>query len=50
LFANNYVYKPFLLNSQAQGTSGKNEKPSQRSWRGVPRGVGPNAAASVASA
>jgi len=41
LFANNYIYKPFLLNSQAQGTSGKNEKPSQRSWRGSPEAWGP---------
>jgi len=40
----------FLLNSQAQGVSGKNESSSQTPWRGAPRGAGPNAAASVASA
>jgi len=50
LFANNVIYKPFLLNSRAQGLSGKNEQPSQRPWLGVPKAAGPNAAVSVASA
>jgi len=51
----------FLLNSQAQGVSGKNEQSTQTPWRGTPRGAGPpeardprgagpKAAASVASA
>ena len=42
----------FLLNSQVQGVSGKNEQPAQTNTtmvRGL-RGAGPNAAASVASA
>jgi len=42
----------FLLISQAQGVSGKNEYSTQTPWRGAPRGrgPGPNAAASTASA
>jgi len=31
----------FLLNSQAQGVSGKNEQSTQTSWRGAPEGRGP---------
>jgi len=50
LFANNDIYKPFLLNSRAQGVSGKNEQPAQTSWRGACRGAGPNATASGVSA
>jgi len=44
LFVNNETYKPFLLNSQAQGAFGKmNNLPKHQS-------AGPHAAASVASA
>jgi len=35
----------FLLNSRAQGASGKNEQSTQPPWPGVPRGAGSNAAA-----
>jgi len=35
LFANNELYKPFLLNSLAKGVSGKNEQPTQTLWRGA---------------
>jgi len=38
----------FLLNSQAQGVFGKIIYPNTMTWG--PRGAGPNAAASVASA
>jgi len=31
----------FLLNSQAQGVSGKNEQSSQTPWRGVPEARDP---------
>jgi len=31
----------FLLNSQAQGVSGKNEQSSQTPWRGAPEARGP---------
>jgi len=34
---------PFLLNSRAQGVSGKNEQTSQRPWRRAPRAAGPSA-------
>jgi len=36
----------FLLNSQAQGVSGKNEQSTQTPWRGAPE-AGPNAVASA---
>jgi len=39
-FVNNEIYIVFLLNSQAQGVSGKNEQSTQR------HGVGPNVTAS----
>ena len=32
---------PFLLNSQAQGVSGKNEQPTQTPWRRAPEARGP---------
>jgi len=35
LFADNEIYKPFLLNSRAQGVSEKNEQSSQTPWRGT---------------
>jgi len=31
----------FLLNSQAQGVSGKNEQPTQTPWRGASEARGP---------
>jgi len=31
----------FLLNSQAQGLSGKNEQSTQTPWRGAPEARGP---------
>jgi len=31
----------FLLNSQAQGVSGKNEQSTQTPWRGAPEARGP---------
>jgi len=31
----------FLLNSQAQGVSGKNEQSTQTPWRGAPEALGP---------
>jgi len=34
LLANNEIYKPLLLNSQAQRISGKNERPPQTPWQG----------------
>jgi len=37
LLANYEIYQPFLLNSRAQGVSGKSEQPSQTPW------CGPNA-------
>jgi len=43
-FVNNEIYMAFLLNSQAQGVSGKMNKLPKH------HGAGPNAAASVASA
>ena len=33
LFANNEMHKPLLMNSRAQGVSGKNKRPSQTLWR-----------------
>jgi len=50
LFAETKIYKPLLLNSRAQGVSGKNEQPTLTLWRGAPRSLGPNATASVESA
>jgi len=32
---------PFLLNSRAQGVSGKNEQSTQTPWRGAPEARGP---------
>ena len=46
-FANNEIYMAFLLNSRAQGVSGKNDQPIQKPWRGVHRGARPNADASA---
>jgi len=34
-FVNNEIYMAFLLNSQAQGVSGKNEQSTQITWRGA---------------
>jgi len=34
-FVNNVIYMAFLLNSQAQGVSSKNEKSTQTPWRGA---------------
>jgi len=34
-FVNNVIYMAFLLNSQAQGVSGKNEQSTQTPWRGA---------------
>jgi len=34
-FVNNEIYMAFLLNSQAQGVSGKNEQSSRTPWRGA---------------
>jgi len=47
LFANNEIYKPFLLNSRAQRVSGKNEQLTQMPWRCAPNNVGTNAVASA---
>jgi len=47
LFVNNEIYMAFLLNSQAQGVSGKSKLSTQTPLWGVPRGAGPNAAASA---
>jgi len=53
LFAKNEAHELFLLKPRAQKVSkvsSKNEQLAQTPWRGTPRGAGPNAAASVASA
>jgi len=34
-FVNNKIYIAFLLNSQAQGVSGKYEQSTQTPWRGA---------------
>jgi len=44
---NNEIFKPFLLNSRAQGISGKCKQSTQTLRRGAPRGTGHNAAASA---
>jgi len=36
-FASNEIYRAFLLNSRAQGVSGKNEQPTETPWRGAPQ-------------
>jgi len=36
LVVNHEMYKPFLLNSRAQGVSGKNEQSTYTQWRGAP--------------
>jgi len=36
LFANNQIYKSFLLNLRVQQVSGKNEYPAQIPWRWAP--------------
>jgi len=41
LFVNNEIYMAFLLNSQVQGVSGKNEQSTQTPWRGAPEARGP---------
>jgi len=38
---NKEIYMAFLLNYQAQGVSGKNEKSTQTPWRGAPEARGP---------
>jgi len=35
-FVSNEIYVAFLLNSQSQGVSGKNEQSTQTVWRGAP--------------
>ena len=40
-FVNNEIYMAFLLNSQAQGVSGKNEQSTQTSSRMAPEVRGP---------
>jgi len=35
IFVNNEIYMVFLLISQAQGVSGKNEQSTQTPWRGA---------------
>ena len=40
-FVINEIYMAFLLNSQAQGASGKNEWSTQAPWRGAPEAGGP---------
>jgi len=35
VFANNYIFKPLLLNSRTQWVSGKNEQPTQTPCRGA---------------
>jgi len=40
-FVDNEIYLAILLNSQAQGVSGKNEQFTQTPWRGAPEARGP---------
>jgi len=40
-FVNNEIYMAFLLNSQAQGVSGKNEQSTLTPRRGAPEARGP---------
>jgi len=40
LFVNNEIYKPVLLNSRAQGVSGKNEQTTRTPWCGAPEARG----------
>ena len=40
-FVNNEIYMAFLMNSQAQGVSGKNEQFTQTPWCRVPEVRGP---------
>jgi len=40
-FVNNEIYMAFLLNSQAQGVSGKYEQSTQTPWRGASEVRGP---------
>jgi len=41
LFVNNEIYLAFLLISQPQGVSGKNEQSIQTPWRGAPEARSP---------
>jgi len=41
LFVNNEIYKPFLLNSQAQGVSGKMNNLPKHHGAGSPEARGP---------
>jgi len=45
LLVSSEIYKPLLLNSCAQGVSGKNKQTTWKPWCGDPRSVESNAVA-----